>query len=103
MMMVAVKQARVAVVLLLLEAAFAAEVARARPSFNDLLFGQYAIKKRSSSVSVAAVGSQDADYLSASTYGYDDYGIEEKEICLQEVARRACVAAGAPGASEIWT
>lgn len=107
--MVAVKQARVAVFLLLFGAAFAAHVAAARPSFNDHLLGRFSGSKKSSSrasVSVAAVDAQDADYVSASTNAYDDYGIEEKEICLQEVARRACTstAPGAdPGVNEIWT
>jgi hypothetical protein len=107
--MVAVKQARVAVLLLLLGAAFAADVAAARPSFNEYLFGRFSGPKKSSraSVSVAAVSSQDADYGSASTYAYDDYGVEEKEICLQEVARRACMVEGGnvagPTNSEIWT
>jgi hypothetical protein len=110
--MVAANRARVhlAVILLLFGAAFAADIAAARPSFNDQLFGRFSgsIKSRAS-VSVAAVGSQGADYIGASTYSDDYYGVEEKEICLQEVARRACTTettptgVGIPGQSELWT
>lgn len=71
--------ARCAALLLLLGAAFA--TVPGRPTVMDIRGGWY---RRSASVSVAS-----SDQASES-YGYENYGVEEKEICLQEVERKAC-------------
>lgn len=100
---------RVAVLLLLVAAAFAAEQTAHQPSFNDVLGLYGRSTKKAGSVSVASVDSP-ADDIAGTQASYDDYGVEEKEICLTEVARRACSgpAPTAPGngplaGSEIWT
>lgn len=104
---------RVAVLLLLVGAAFAAEKAAYQRSFNEVMGLYGRSSKKAGSVSVASVDSPEDD-IAATQASYDDYGVEEKEICLTEIARRACAnggpnpdadtgAAGPVQGSEIWT
>lgn len=103
-------RARAAALLLLLAAAFVAKAYATGPNFNDILHKQYAFSGRSSSkssVTIAAVKTPAAEEsISTEAYAYDYGGVEEKEICLQEITRRNCVytapAAAATG-SEMFT
>jgi hypothetical protein len=97
-----------AVLLLLVGAAFAAEQAAYQPSFNEVMGLYGRSSKQAASVSVASVDSP-SDDIAATQASYDDYGVEEKEICLTEIARRACSATadgtvnGPAAGSSIWT
>jgi hypothetical protein len=102
---------RVAVLLLLVGAAFAADQAASQPSFNEVMGLYGRSTKKAGSVSVASVDSP-ADDIASIQASYGDYGVEEKEICLTEIARRACsgppvadppVGDGPLAGSELWT
>lgn len=76
----AAQLSRCAALLLLLGAAFA--TVPGRPTVMDVRAGW----NRRAGVSVASTsqaGKQEG-------YGYENYGVEEKEICLQEVHKRSC-------------
>lgn len=95
----------------------ASRVSAAGLSFSDVLYQKFARPSKSSkagSVGIAAVNkprdAQEEDFVAVSADAYlaDYSGVEEKEICLMEITRRACAitttgAATTGAGSEMWT